>query len=161
MRLHALLLASMTLVCLAAMPGPAQAESEESTVADLQQQVAEMSARMAELQAEVSSLRTRVEELGGHAVAPGEEPEDQSELAALVSAAEQEAAAEQPAAEQEAEPTFTSGALGLQALNPEISVTGDFISSYRSGESVVEHFVNNFRTLGLLLVSFLDPYSRF
>ena len=61
MRLHALLLASMTLVCLAAMPGPAQAESEESTVADLQQQVAEMSARMAELQAEVSSLRTRVE----------------------------------------------------------------------------------------------------
>ena len=161
MRLHALLLASMTLVCLAAMPGPAQAESEESTVADLQQQVAEMSARMAELQAEVSSLRTRVEELGGHAVAPGEEPEDQSELAALVSAAEQEAAAEQPAAEQEAEPTFTSGALGLQALNPEISVTGDFISSYRSGESVVEHYDNTFRTLGLHFESYLDPYSRF
>ena len=160
MRLHALLLTSITLVCLAAVPGPVQAEPEEPTVAGLQQQLAQMSARMAELQAEVSSLRARVEELRGSAAAPGGEPEDEAELAALLSAAQREAEAEQPMAEEEAGPTFTSGALGLQALNPEISVTGDFLTRYTSGGDVERPFDFTFRTLEVAFDSYLDPYSR-
>jgi len=161
MRLHVLLPASIILIYLAAVPAPAQAGSEEPTVQELQQQLAEMSARMAELQAELSSLRARVEELGARAAAPGEQPGDEAELAELVAAAQREAEAERPAAEEEGEPTFTSGALGLQALNPEISVTGDFISSYRRGGGVSQNWDNTVRTLGLHLESYLDPYSRF
>ena len=161
MRLRAMPLASILLVCLAVVPAPAQAESEEPTAQERQQQLAEMSSRMAELQAEVSVLRARLEELAGRAAAPGEGADDEGGLAELAAAAQREADAERIAAEEEEGPTFTSGALGLQALNPEISVTGDFISSYRWGSGVSQNWDNTVRTLGLHLESYLDPYSRF
>lgn len=62
---------------------------------------------------------------------------------------------------------FKSGQQALQALNPEISITGDFISQYiRSGNEnyarhvdFVEHSGVEMRTLGLHAQANLDPYS--
>ena len=56
---------------------------------------------------------------------------------------------------------FVSGALSQQALNPELSVTGDYLTSYRAGDQVDANFENHLRTLGLHLESYLDPYSKF
>ena len=157
MRYHVLLLACMLVVSSSAVVGLAHAESAEPTASELQQQVAAMLSRVAELEAEVAALRARLDERdrGVPSGAGGRELEE------LVAAAEREAAAEPPAASEEEMPAFTSGALGLQAVNPEISVTGDFISSYRSGDAVVANFDNTVRTLGIHLESYLDPYSRF
>ncbi|MBN1522751.1 MAG: hypothetical protein JW928_09500 [Candidatus Aureabacteria bacterium] len=58
------------------------------------------------------------------------------------------------------ETTFQSGGLSLQALNPEISITGDFIATCKSGDDVTEDFDFNFRGLGIHFESYLDPYSR-
>ncbi len=59
------------------------------------------------------------------------------------------------------ETTFTSGALGLQKLNPELSVTGDILWNYTdiAGEDSRQDFT--FRGLGLHLSSYLDPYTMF
>jgi len=153
-----LLLLCASLICTFAVLRPACAESAEPTIADLQERLTEMSARLAEIQGEVSALRARLQELE----APGASPAgaEEAELADLIAAAERDAATEEAPAQTE-EITFTSGALGLQVLNPEISVTGDFISSYRSGDAVSQNFDNTIRTLGLHFESYLDPYSKF
>lgn len=57
--------------------------------------------------------------------------------------------------------TFRSGGLGLQALNPEISVTGDFLLSGFWGTDIDKKLDFNFRGLGLHFEAYLDPYSRF
>ena len=57
--------------------------------------------------------------------------------------------------------TFTSGALGLQKLNPEISVTGDILWSYRDVESSGAEQDFTLRGLGLHFESYLDPFTRF
>jgi len=56
---------------------------------------------------------------------------------------------------------FTSGALGLQALNPEISITGDFLFSGGDTGRSAGRSDFDFRTLGLHFESYLDPYTRF
>lgn len=60
-----------------------------------------------------------------------------------------------------ADVAFTSGALGLQKLNPEISVTGDILWSYRDVESGNSEQDFLFRGLGLHFEAYLDPYTRF
>ena len=42
---------------------------------------------------------------------------------------------------------FTSGALGLQALNPEISITGDMLGSYTDSETTDKNWDFLFRDL--------------
>jgi len=138
----------MLVVSSSAVVGFARAESAEPTASELQQQVAAMLSRVAELEAEVAALRARLDERDGGLPAVA----DDRELENLVAAAEREAGAEAPA-DSEVLPAFTSGALGLQALNPEISVTGDFISSYRSGGAVAANFDNTLRNLGIHLES--------
>lgn len=56
---------------------------------------------------------------------------------------------------------FTSGALGLQKLNPEISVTGDMLGSYTDSETTDKNWDFLFRGLGLHFEAYLDPYTRF
>jgi len=64
--------------------------------------------------------------------------------------------------EQYKDISFKSGGLSLQALNPEISVTGDLIGTYSFGEDVDNNFYDwNFRSLGLHFETYLDPYSKF
>ncbi len=59
------------------------------------------------------------------------------------------------------EMTFRARGLSLQALNPEISVTGDIIAQYRDQGDITERAKMKARCLGLHLESYLDPYSRF
>ncbi len=58
--------------------------------------------------------------------------------------------------EKPQETVYVSGALGLQKLNPEISVTGDMLWSYGDSQS---DFL--FRGLGLHFESYLDPFTKF
>jgi hypothetical protein len=85
--------------------------------------------------------------------------ETNSELEAIRQAAQAEAAAKDE--EDKKDKTFTSGALSLQSLNPEISVTGDFLWTYKdvAHESATSEFI--FRNLGIHAESYLDPYTRF
>jgi hypothetical protein len=63
---------------------------------------------------------------------------------------------------------FKSGQLALQALNPEISVVGDFFGrwvhaeghSYARHGDEMEHSGFEMRTFGVHIESYLDPYSR-
>ena len=68
-------------------------------------------------------------------------------------------------AEKETEPAkdemFTSGALGLQALNPEISITGDILWSYTDSETTDKKSDFLFRGLGVHTEAYLDPFTRF
>jgi hypothetical protein len=51
--------------------------------------------------------------------------------------------------------------LGLQALNPEISVTGDGLFSLRQDTTSDESSDFEFRNLGIHIESWLDPYTHF
>ena len=96
--------------------------------------------------------------LGSASVAFAQDEVDE-ELSALRRAAEatQEAVPEEEAAET----TFKSRGLGLQALNPEISVTGDLLATFQSGDDAGPDSDFGFRGLGLHFEAYLDPYSRF
>ncbi|MHC4199028.1 MAG: hypothetical protein ACYSU0_03490, partial [Planctomycetota bacterium] len=96
----------------------------------------------------------------GRRILAQEEAADE-ELEALRRAAATEAVQEPVVDEEAAETTFKSRGLGLQALHPEISVTGGFMGTARDGDDVEEHWDFNFRGLGIHLEAYLDPYSRF
>jgi len=80
-------------------------------------------------------------------------------IAALRAAALAEAATETKVEAQEV--AFTSGALGLQALNPEISITGDILWKYLDSETSAEKSDFMLRGLGVHAEAYLDPYTRF
>jgi len=139
-------------------------ESNESTqsiealnarILELQQQIIEMQKRHT---AEINVLKERIDELAAAAAAQPKAAEDISSLREL---AEAKAAQAPIPTEQPEEPAFKSGALSLQALNPEISVTGDFLFSIRDDGTSEETSDFEFRNLGVHVESWLDPYSRF
>ena len=105
----------------------------------------------AQVEAESDTLKTETEE----------EPFRDDELEALRRAAEAESKKEQKSEDAAEEKIFKSGNLGLQALNPEISVTGDMLGRYQSGDDEAPKSETAFRTLGLHFEAYLDPYSRF
>jgi len=82
-----------------------------------------------------------------------------TDLEALRQAAKAEVAEEDQ--EPSGEETFVSRALGLQALNPELSITGDILWSYTDSEAVDEKSDFTLRGLGIHLEAYLDPYTRF
>ena len=128
----------------------------EQQLLGLQRQIAEMERRHAE---EMKALKEEIRTLRDERAAPVAAPED--ELAGLRRLAEAEAARAEEAKEEEKEVAFAAKGLSLQALNPEISVTGDMLATYRNQEGTQQHSDIRFRTLGLHLESYLDPYTRF
>src|SRR5690606_3284321 len=56
--------------------------------------------------------------------------------------------------------TYSAGSLGLQALNPEISVVGDFVSWFGDADEGHRHWSSDLRVLGVHFESYLDPYSK-
>ncbi|MGD8895910.1 MAG: hypothetical protein PVJ73_07740 [Acidobacteriota bacterium] len=128
----------------------------EQRLVDLQRQIAEMERRHAE---EMKALKEEIRTLRAERATPIAAEED--ELADLRRLAEAEAARAEEGKEEEKEVTFTARGLSLQALNPEISVTGDMLATYRHQEGSEQHSNIGFRTLGLHLESYLDPYTRF
>jgi hypothetical protein len=89
------------------------------------------------------------------------EQSETEDLEDLRRAAAEEAEKEQKSEEETEEKTFKSGNLGLQKLNPEISVTGDMLGTYWSDDNSDVSWDTMFRGLGLHLEAYLDPYSRF
>jgi hypothetical protein len=85
--------------------------------------------------------------------------EETADIEALRSAARDEIAKD--AKGETREDTFTSGALGLQKLNPEISVTGDLLWSYTDSETTDKTSDFMCRGLGIHAEAYLDPYTRF
>lgn len=83
------------------------------------------------------------------------------QLEALRRAAETAAAQESEQADQTVETSFKAGEIGLQSLNPEISITGDFLATFSDGDDVTQETDFTFRGLGIHLEAYLDPYSRF
>ena len=63
--------------------------------------------------------------------------------------------------EKPEERVFKSGGLGLQALNPEISVTGDLLYSTRQDTTSEQSSNFLFRNLGVHVESWLDPFAKF
>jgi len=131
----------------------------------LKEEVANLRREMAEMknehEREMRALREQMAQLLAGKSAPAASVE-KGEIAALRDLAEA-AAKEEPGEEAEAaETVFKAGGLGLQALNPEISVTGDMVTTlYRHQDGSRKRHDFNFRNLALHLESYLDPYTKF
>jgi hypothetical protein len=148
------------LVVLLALYALPQAAARERTdvdcrLEDLQRQLDEMRRKHDE---ETKALRDEIERLkGGDAAKAAED----SELARLLALADEEALAEGVEEGRDTgETSFIARGLGLQALNPEISITGDFIAKFVDPEekrSFSDLFV---RGIGIHIESYLDPYTK-
>jgi hypothetical protein len=127
----------------------------------LQEQINQLKQQINNMQktqdAEINALKKQLGE--SSSLNAAKKPED--ELASLRQLAQAEAAKEKPAEENQENVTFKSQGLGLQALNPEISVTGDFLFSTRDDSTSEQNNDFNFRTLGVHIESWLDPYTHF
>ncbi len=123
-------------------------------VLELQQQIVEMQKRH---DAEINALKQRIDQL----IAATGEQKAAKDLASLRELAKAEAAQAAVPTEKVEEAAFKSGGLSLQALNPEISVTGEFLFSVRDDATQEQTSDFEFRNLGVHVESWLDPYSRF
>jgi len=137
------------------------AQDKEPDIEQLNAKILELQQRIIEMQKkhndEINVLRQQINELAAEA---GKQ-RAKDELTALRELAKAKAAEEAIAEEELEETTFQSGGLGLQALNPEISVTGDVLFSSRQDTTSDENSDFDFRTLGIHIESWLDPYTRF
>lgn len=129
-------------------------EKLNTKILELQQQIIEMQKKH---DAEINALKQQFNKLAGQAA----KQEVKDELTALRELAQAEAAKEKSLEEKAEEVTFKSRGLGLQALNPEISVTGDFLFSTRQDAISDQSSDFEFRALGVHIESWLDPYTRF
>ncbi len=99
--------------------------------------------------------------LGGPGRVAAQDATSDPELQSLRQAAAAAAARAPASAERPAETIFQAGSLGLQKLNPEISVTGDMLGIYQSGNDDLPAWDTTFRTMAMHFEAYLDPYSRF
>jgi hypothetical protein len=129
-------------------------QSLQQQVSQLQQQIIEMQKKH---DVEINALKQQIDELSLQTAK--QEPKD--ELSSLRRLAQAQAAKAKPSEEKAEGVTFKSQGLGLQALNPEISVTGDFLFSTRQDTGSDQSTDFNFRTLGVHIESWLDPYTHF
>jgi hypothetical protein len=165
-------------VCLLFIPFPGihqvLAAPPTPTLDSLQQEIitlrTEMTAMREQYERSLQSLQQRLDEQSRqHPVAAATNlanPADEKErLRRAAAAATQtpvpESATAAPDDSRPAPPAFKAGNMALQALNPEISLTGDVISQFRSQENVREHARATFRSLGLHAECYLDPQTRF
>ena len=90
-----------------------------SKILELQEQILEMQKKH---EAEINSLKEQINQLSDDIV----KQKDEDELVALRQLAKSKTEEKAVPEEKYEEKIFESGSLNLQALNPEISVTGDF-----------------------------------
>ncbi len=141
-------------------PRPAGGEGASAEArAQIEALQQDLDALRTEYESRISDLERKIEELSSTG-GVGEEMD-------IRRAAEEAAAAAGAGTEDESDETateetvFKSGALGLQALNPEISVVGDFTPWIGDADEGGRHSDLGLRVLGLHLESYLDPYSKF
>lgn len=153
-------LKTFALLLLLSAPGAA-AQGPEKDIQRLNEKILELQRQMLEMQkrhqSEIDELKAQIEQLASAA----EKSRGEDEIASLRRKAQAEVAEAAAAEDQIDREVFESGGLGLQALNPEISVTGDFLFSSRQDTTSDQSSDFNFRNLGLHIESWLDPYTRF
>ena len=113
------------------------------------------------LRAEIAALRSQLDSLRVLVEAGGAAPaEEEDALARLRAAARAAAGGATPDAGQtpQGQQEFVGRARSLQALNPEISLSGDIYGSIESENSGSDNFIP--REFELSVVSALDPYTR-
>ncbi len=129
-------------------------ETTEARVEQMQHDMEEMRFQLEETQQQLEEMRSlqtvRTE-------AKGEET-DEGELDRLRQLAEEESRPEEE--ELPTERSFIARGLGLQALNPEISLAGDFLISTHAREDERTEMDFLFRVLDMHLESYLDPFSK-
>ena len=139
----------------------AAAQGKDSDIEQLNTKILQLQKQIIEMQkkhdSEINALKRQVNELAGQTG----KPKAKDELTSLRELAKAKAVEEIITEKELEETTFKSRGLGLQALNPEISVTGDFLFSSRQDTTSDESSDFNFRTLGIHMESWLDPYTRF
>jgi len=149
------------LLNLAVSANIAAAQNEENNIEQLNAKILHLQQQIIEMQkkhdTEINALKQQMNELA----AETGKRKAKDELTTLRELAKAKAAEEAIPEEKPEETIFKSGGLGLQALNPEISVTGDFLFSSRQDSTSGESSDFNFRTLGIHVESWLDPYTRF
>ncbi|MBN1125782.1 MAG: hypothetical protein JXA82_12300 [Sedimentisphaerales bacterium] len=129
-------------------------EQLNKKIVQLQQQIIEMQKKHdAEIYTLTQQINELVEQIG--------KPKDKDELTALRALALAESTKEISIENKAEETTFQSQGLGLQALNPELSVTGDFLFSTRQDTTSDQSSDFDFRNLGVHVESWLDPYTHF
>jgi len=123
-----------------------------SQIEAIQRQLDELRKEYSE---KIAELEEKIEQLGAQS---GQQEEDDIRRAAeeALGPIEEEETTETVSEE----PVFSSGALGLQALNPEISVVGDSVNWYGNTEGDPRHSDFGLRVLGVHFESYLDPYSK-
>jgi hypothetical protein len=135
--------------------------ADSNDLEQLNARILELQQRIDEMQEEHSSDIRAMEQQINELAAEASKRKTQDALAALRELAKAKAAEKVTGEKESEETTFKSGGLSLQALNPEISVTGDFLFSARDDATREENSDFEFRNLGVHLESWLDPYSRF
>ena len=161
------LLLGVLLVVAAVLVQPAKGFSEENDSSEMRvilQELRALRTIVEKQQKEINYLKGKVlkseEQLSQASTNGRSKPSSAQSSEALLRAAQDEIAASEANGETE-DVTFTSGALGLQALNPEISITGDLLGSYHEGAQVEKSSDFKVRGLGIHFESYLDPYTRF
>jgi len=122
-------------------------------------QIEALQQQLDELRKEYSDRTSELERKIGQGASEGlgEEEADIRRAAEEAVGPEEEEVAAEPSSE---ETVFESGALGLQALNPEISVVGDVITWYGKAEDDLRRSDFHPRVLDVHFESYLDPYSK-
>jgi len=137
------------------------ANSEQATVEQLNAKIQQLQKQIIEMQkkhdAEMAALKKQLDKLSAETA----KQKVKDELTSLRQLAEAKATEATASEEKPEETTFKSGSLGLQSLNPEISVTGDFLYSNRQDTTSEKNNDFNFRNLGVHIQSWLDPYTHF
>lgn len=143
--------------------GLAQDKGDESTeFAELKQQMLELKRQMDEMKSkhenEIKALKEEIKKLSP-AAPVSEEVKAEEEADYLRKLAESMAGKEEEEKTPE-ETVFKFGGLSLQQLNPEISVSGDFLGHYRHQSGTRKRSDASIRGLELNFQSYLDPFSR-
>jgi len=137
------------------------AVADSNDIEQLNARISELRQRIGEMHkehiGEISALEQQIDELAAEA----SRRKAKRDLAALRELARDKAIEKSIREKESEETTFKSGGLSLQALNPEISITGDFLFSVRDDATREESSDFEFRNLGVHIESWLDPYSRF
>lgn len=126
--------------------------SDKSRGELLQQQLEELRKEYADA---IDALQRRIDELSKDRESRNDDDIRKAAEDAVGPIEEEETNEEAPE-----ETVFKSGALGLQALNPEISAVGNLVSWVGETEGVKRRSDFDLRVLGLHFESYLDPYSK-
>jgi hypothetical protein len=143
-----------------------QAAESAAGLADLKREVADLRRQMEEqrrqYESQIEDLRRQVKDLAQRGAPAPAAPSPKEELAAAIEEARREAAAKEP------QPLSLSFGRAIQNFNPDISVIGDVLGHWVSGERGErlpggEHANEDrfqFRELELAFSAPVDPYAR-